>query len=110
MCRHVGYVGPAVPLAALLYDPPHSLEHQSWAPADMRAGGTINADGFGVGWYPASGADPVRYRRGCPMCPIRCRFPSCSVRRSRQRYAPVLSSTSPVPCASSPPNWAIKRA
>jgi glutamine amidotransferase len=67
MCRHVGYVGPAVPLSRLLYDPPHSLEHQSWAPADMRAGGTINADGFGVGWYPASGADPVRYRRDRPM-------------------------------------------
>jgi glutamine amidotransferase len=67
MCRHVGYVGPAVPLSRLLYDPPHSLEHQSWAPADMRAGGTINADGFGVGWYPASGADPLRYRRDRPM-------------------------------------------
>src|SRR5258707_767404 len=67
MCRHVGYLGAAVPLSALLYDPPHSLEHQSWAPADMRVGGTINADGFGVGWYPSPGADPVRYRRDCPI-------------------------------------------
>lgn len=31
----------------------------------MRGGGTINADGFGVGWY--TGAGPVRYRRASPM-------------------------------------------
>jgi gamma-glutamyl hercynylcysteine S-oxide hydrolase len=66
VCRHLAYLGPPVPLAALLYDPPHSLAHQAWAPRDMRGGGTINADGFGVGWYP-DGADPVRYRRDCPL-------------------------------------------
>src|SRR5436305_10256951 len=32
----------------------------------MRGGGTINADGFGVGWYPDDG-DPVRYRRDRPL-------------------------------------------
>ncbi len=66
MCRHLAYLGPPVPLAALLFDPPHSLAHQSWAPRDMRGGGTINADGFGVGWYPA-GAHPLRYRRQSPL-------------------------------------------
>lgn len=66
MCRHLAYLGPPVPLAALLFDPPHSLAHQSWAPADMRGGGTINADGFGVGWYP-DGGTPVRYRRDRPL-------------------------------------------
>jgi glutamine amidotransferase len=59
MCRHLGYLGPAVPLAGLLYDAPHSLERQSYAPKDMRAGGTVNVDGYGVGWFPG----PVRYRR-----------------------------------------------
>ncbi|GAA1290161.1 ergothioneine biosynthesis protein EgtC [Saccharothrix xinjiangensis] len=63
MCRHLGYLGPAVPLAALLHDPPHSLERQSHAPGDMRGGGTVNADGYGVGWYPAPGGPAVRYRR-----------------------------------------------
>ena len=63
MCRHLGYLGPAVPLAALVHDPPHSLERQSYAPADMRGGGTVNADGYGVGWYPAPGGPAVRYRR-----------------------------------------------
>jgi glutamine amidotransferase len=52
MCRHLAYLGPPIPLSRLLFDPPHSLSHQSWSPADMRGGGTVNADGFGVGWYP----------------------------------------------------------
>jgi glutamine amidotransferase len=65
VCRHLGYVGPPVPLGALLFDPPHSLAHQSWAPADMRGGGTINADGFGVVWYAVDG--PVRIRRDRPL-------------------------------------------
>jgi glutamine amidotransferase len=64
VCRHLAYLGPPVALAALLLDPPHSLLRQSWAPGDMRGGGTINADGFGVGWYAA---EPVRYRRVSPM-------------------------------------------
>jgi len=67
MCRHLAYLGPPVPLAALLFDPPHSLAHQSWAPRDMRGGGTINADGFGVGWFPPGADTPVRYRRSCPL-------------------------------------------
>ncbi|MEH0983008.1 ergothioneine biosynthesis protein EgtC [Micromonospora sp. CPCC 205556] len=87
MCRHLAYLGAPVPLRALLYDPPHSLVRQSWAPRDMRAGGTINADGFGVGWYPAApdpasglppgsipgtatpreDGEPLRYRRGTPI-------------------------------------------
>jgi glutamine amidotransferase len=66
VCRHLGYLGPPIPLATLLFDPPHSLAHQSWAPADMRGGGTINADGFGLAWYP-DGGDPVRYRRDRPL-------------------------------------------
>ncbi|MEV1333139.1 ergothioneine biosynthesis protein EgtC [Micromonospora costi] len=67
MCRHLAYLGPPVTLAELLLDPPYSLFRQSWAPRDMRGGGTINADGFGVGWYPHGGAEPVRYRRAQPI-------------------------------------------
>ncbi|WP_433307023.1 ergothioneine biosynthesis protein EgtC [Actinoplanes sp. CA-030573] len=67
MCRHLAYLGPPVPLSRLLFDPPHSLSRQSWAPRDMRGGGTINADGFGVGWYGSGVAGPVRYRRHTPI-------------------------------------------
>ncbi|MBO4210367.1 ergothioneine biosynthesis protein EgtC [Micromonospora echinofusca] len=67
MCRHLAYLGPPVTLATLLHAPPHSLVRQSWAPADMRGGGTVNADGFGVGWYPPDADQPVRYRRAEPI-------------------------------------------
>jgi glutamine amidotransferase len=67
MCRHLAYLGPPLPLAALLFDPPHSLVEQSFAPRDMRGGGRINADGFGVGWYPPGADAPLRYRRDCPI-------------------------------------------
>jgi glutamine amidotransferase len=67
VCRHLAYLGPPVPLSALLLEPPHSLLRQSYAPLDMRGGGTINADGFGAGWYPAPGAAAVRYRSAAPI-------------------------------------------
>jgi gamma-glutamyl hercynylcysteine S-oxide hydrolase len=65
VCRHLAYVGEPVRLADLLLTPPHSLLRQSWAPCDMRGGGTVNADGFGIGWYVD--AVPVRVRRAVPM-------------------------------------------
>ncbi len=66
MCRHIAYLGPPRPVADLLLDRPNSLLRQSWAPCDMRGGGTVNADGFGAGWY-RQGAEPVRFRRAVPM-------------------------------------------
>ncbi|WP_435155297.1 ergothioneine biosynthesis protein EgtC [Amycolatopsis sacchari] len=65
MCRHLAYLGPPVSPAELVFGAPHSLLHQSYAPADMRDGGTVNADGFGFAWY--SGGTPVRYRRASPI-------------------------------------------
>ena len=67
MCRHLAYLGPPRDLASLLLDPPHSLLRQSYAPADMRGGGTVNADGFGAGWYCEGVPEPVRYRRAVPI-------------------------------------------
>jgi gamma-glutamyl hercynylcysteine S-oxide hydrolase len=64
MCRQIGYLGAPVTLAELVLDPPHSLAVQSYAPRDMRGGGTVNVDGFGVGWFaaepePSAGVDPT---------------------------------------------------
>lgn len=81
MCRHFGYLGNPVRLADLVFAPPHSLARQAYAPHDMRGGGTVNVDGFGVGWYPAAEkvrpAGPMaglgepatarRYRRAVPI-------------------------------------------
>jgi glutamine amidotransferase len=66
MCRHLAYLGPPTSLRSLLIDPPHSLYRQAWAPRRQRHG-TVNADGFGVGWYAADDPVPARYRRGGPM-------------------------------------------
>ncbi|MEV5333256.1 ergothioneine biosynthesis protein EgtC [Streptomyces werraensis] len=66
MCRHLAYVGPAEPLGALLAGPPHGLYRQSWAPRRQRYG-TVNADGFGVGWYAEGDPVPARYRRAGPI-------------------------------------------
>ncbi|MGW5174268.1 ergothioneine biosynthesis protein EgtC [Streptomyces sp. NPDC004082] len=66
MCRHVAYLGPEEPLGALLAAPPHALYRQSWAPRRQRYG-TVNADGFGVGWYAHGDAVPARYRRPGPI-------------------------------------------
>jgi glutamine amidotransferase len=67
VCRHLAYLGPPRLLADIVIAPPHSLLHQAYAPTDMRGGGTINADGYGVGWYPHDDVEPVRYRRACPI-------------------------------------------
>ncbi|MFI1164590.1 ergothioneine biosynthesis protein EgtC [Streptomyces sp. NPDC020801] len=66
MCRHLAYLGPAEPLGRLLVEPPHSLYRQSWAPRQQRYG-TVNADGFGVGWYAEGDPAPARYRRAGPI-------------------------------------------
>ena len=66
MCRHLGYVGPAVSLRSLLIDPPHGLCRQAWAPR-MQRHGTVNADGFGIGWYASGDPVPARYRRAVPI-------------------------------------------
>jgi len=66
MCRHLAYAGPPASLRSLLVDPPHSLYRQAWAPRRQRHG-TVNADGFGIGWYAAGDPVPARYRQGGPM-------------------------------------------
>ncbi|MFE9417235.1 ergothioneine biosynthesis protein EgtC [Streptomyces griseofuscus] len=66
MCRHLAYVGPESPLGRLLTEPPYSLFRQSWAPRRQRYG-TVNADGFGVGWYAEGDPEPARYRRAGPI-------------------------------------------
>ncbi|WP_326701315.1 ergothioneine biosynthesis protein EgtC [Streptomyces sp. NBC_01754] len=66
MCRHIAYLGPPVRLGEILVDPAHSLVRQSWEPRRQRSG-TVNADGFGVGWYADGDPVPGRYRRSGPV-------------------------------------------
>ncbi|MGE0825570.1 MAG: ergothioneine biosynthesis protein EgtC [Candidatus Binatia bacterium] len=50
MCRFVAYLGQPIPLARVISEPVHSLIVQSYQPQEMTSG-TVNVDGFGVGWY-----------------------------------------------------------
>lgn len=50
MCRLAAYLGPELILQNLLEEEPHSLVRQSWACKELQ-GTSLNADGFGFGWY-----------------------------------------------------------
>ncbi|MGW7674199.1 ergothioneine biosynthesis protein EgtC [Streptomyces sp. NPDC054775] len=105
MCRHLAYLGPPVTLARLLTEPRHSLYEQSWKPARQRHA-TVNADGFGVGWYadeePTADnepglAPPARYRRAVPIW-ADANFPDLArVIRSKAVLAAVRSATEGTP-------------
>ncbi|MCW2896894.1 MAG: hypothetical protein JWO75_6383, partial [Actinomycetia bacterium] len=92
MCRHLAYLGPPASLRSLLIDPPHSLYRQAWAPRLQRHG-TVNADGFGVGWYADGDQVPARYRRGGPMWGDPSLPDIARVTRSRAVLAAVRSAT-----------------
>ncbi|MCF6522327.1 ergothioneine biosynthesis protein EgtC [Streptomyces sp. JJ36] len=67
MCRHLARLGPVRTLAEQIVEPPHGLYRQAWEPRRQRHG-TVNADGFGIGWYPPDGGpEPARYRRAVPI-------------------------------------------
>jgi gamma-glutamyl hercynylcysteine S-oxide hydrolase len=66
MCRHLAYLGPPASLQSVIIDPPYGLYRQSWASRRQRYG-TVNVDGFGVGWYANGDPAPARYRRALPI-------------------------------------------
>jgi glutamine amidotransferase len=70
MCRHLAWLGRPRTLASLVLEPPSSLLVQSYAPRRQRYG-TVNADGWGVGFYPVDQAPdrrmPARWRSARPL-------------------------------------------
>jgi gamma-glutamyl hercynylcysteine S-oxide hydrolase len=90
MCRHVAWLGRPASLQALLVDPPHGLVRQSWAPRRQRYG-TVNADGFGIGWY--DGGSVARYRRATPIWGDASFLSMAPVVRSSCVLAAVRSAT-----------------
>lgn len=66
MCRHAAWLGGPRTLQELLIDPPYGLVRQSWSPRFQRYG-TVNADGFGVGWFCPERVEPARYRCTSPL-------------------------------------------
>ena len=101
MCRHLAYLGPPVTLQHLLLEPPHSLLHQSYAPKHQRSG-TMNADGFGAGWWDLGvRPQPARYRRAAPMWTDRSLASIAGLVRSGAVVAAVRSATPPTPAEES---------
>ncbi len=69
MCRHLGWLGEPRSLHQLLLAPPCGLLVQSYAPR-RQAHGLLNADGWGVGFWPdvgAGGSVPARWRSARPL-------------------------------------------
>ena len=96
-------------LAALLLDAAARAAAPVVRAADMRGGGTVNADGFGVGWYRACGrctpaALPQRppdlggHRRS-PRSPRSPPPPGCSPRCARRPSGMPVTSTAAAPFA-----------
>ncbi|MEU6444162.1 ergothioneine biosynthesis protein EgtC [Streptomyces sp. NPDC047046] len=97
MCRHVAVLSEAhEALGTRLLLPPHGLHRQSWAPRAQRHG-TVNADGFGVGWYADGDPVPARYRRAGPLWGDPGVRDLCRVVRSRALLAAVRDATEPGP-------------
>jgi glutamine amidotransferase len=66
MCRHLAWLGAPRTLAALVLDGESALLVQSYRPRRQRHG-TINADGWGVGFYAHGRAEPARWRSDRPL-------------------------------------------
>lgn len=92
MCRHIAYLGPPITLGQVLTQPAHSLVRQSWEPRRQRYG-TVNADGFGVGWYADGDPVPGRYRRQGPVWGDRTFADLARVVRSHALIAAVRDAT-----------------
>jgi dimethylhistidine N-methyltransferase/ergothioneine biosynthesis protein EgtC len=96
MCRFMAYLGAPVTLEDLLLKPQHSLFEQSWAPREQTSG-SVNADGFGVGWYCESRDEPARYRRAQPMWTDRSFHSIAGVISSTAVLGVVRDATPPSP-------------
>lgn len=100
MCRIAGLVTgpdqPAPPLSALLYDPPHSLERQSYASC-TQPGVAVNVDGTGVAWWADDAPEPLRIVSDhSPWADANLPFLAPRL-RSRTQLAHVRSATPGIP-------------
>ncbi len=97
MCRLAAYVGSEPqPLSALLYDPPHSLEHAAYAPRELLHG-RVNVDGTAVAWWDDSRSEPLRYVTMQPPWSDPNLAELASVLRSETILAAVRSATPGLP-------------
>src|SRR5262245_43386959 len=90
MCRWVAYLGGAIRPQELLYEPEHSLIHQTKVSCHSDDG--INADGFGIGWYGTLNTPGV-YRSTAPAWSDRTLREICSQLEAEIFIAHVRAAT-----------------
>jgi len=96
MCRHLAWLGEPRALAQFVTEPPHSLVRQSYAATQLLRG-SVCADGFGIGWYPADETTPARYRRPEPIWADTDLGRFAEAVRSRAIIAAVRNGTPGIP-------------
>jgi glutamine amidotransferase len=97
MCRHLAYLGPPRSLASLVFDPPHSLEVQSYRPKHQ-PDVTLNADGWGVGWWDHDlRPEPARYRTATQMWADRALRSAAELVHASAIVAATRAATPPSP-------------
>jgi glutamine amidotransferase len=92
MCRHLAYLGAETTIHDLVVAPAQGLYEQSWQPRRQKYG-TVNADGFGVGWYAPDDPRPARYRRSVPIWTDASFADVARVTRTSALLAAVRSAT-----------------
>jgi gamma-glutamyl hercynylcysteine S-oxide hydrolase len=89
----MAYVGPPVTLESLVLTPEHSLLYQSYQPKHQR-NGTVNADGFGCGWFDTEvRSEPALYRRSAALWSDRNFKSMAGLIRSKAFVASVRDAT-----------------
>jgi glutamine amidotransferase len=97
VCRFLAYLGPPATLEAVVLSGSRSLLRQSWEPKAQRVG-SVNADGFGVGWYDrAVRPEPARYRRARPIWADRSFTSMAGLIRSEAVLAAIRDASEPLP-------------
>ena len=97
MCRFVAYLGDEVKLEELVFNFPHNLVVQSYAPKELLVG-NVNLDGFGCGWYNwAVEKEPALYATLLPIW-ADYKFPTIAKAvTSNLIFSAVRNATPPFP-------------
>lgn len=95
MCRHLGWLGTPVTVSSLVLDPSSGLLVQSYAPRRQKHG-TMNADGWGVGFFDHDGVER-RWRSASPLWTDPSFASVAPVLRSHCVVAAVRSATVGMP-------------
>ncbi|MCH8288748.1 MAG: class II glutamine amidotransferase [Candidatus Marinimicrobia bacterium] len=97
MCRIAAYIGEGTKIENIVYNFPHNLEVQSYAPKELIAG-NVNLDGFGCGWYNREvEPQPAKYATLLPLW-ADYNFPTIArATTSDVIFAAVRNATPPFP-------------